>query len=494
MNVINRKSGPFSKARQVSLAQALDITEQSGNLTARRLRDLRSAVNTLARLRDRYSRTALSRFIKYCSALGLKPADVDDDISARYLQDLTERSLIKQPRSIHQTVCRVWNRVADSVEGWPRAHLTVPNYRALHFSLPWSGFPASLETDVEAWLTRLGGDDLLSLDGPIRPVKASTVKKRRDEIRRFASALVQRGVSPEGLRVLSDLVSLEHFTEGLRFYLERNDGNTSSHLHQIAHCMLAVAKHHVRVEGKVLAELKHITARLKPEGRGLSEKNRRLMAQFNDHDNLMALMCLPQLLERSASGQSYMDALKMQWAVAIEILLMAPMRISNLAELDMERHLVWSQAGMKGTLSLMIPDDEVKNEVDLAFKLPDESTDLIRRYITGFRPVLNEHGGSWLFPGKNPGQSKRSDTLSKQVKRAIRLNAGLAVHAHLMRHIAGHLILTDSPGNFEEVRRVLAHKSLQTTVNAYIFESEVTARERYDHLVLKLRHGSDGEG
>lgn len=228
MNAIDRISSSLIKPPQVSLAQALDIAEQAGNLSPRRLRDLRSAATTLTRLLgrrpedvaaehqvlrehlaavqhvrgglsakrfanvkselnflmtligkpsvrardlppmnttwqamfdrlpDRYSRTALSRFMKYCSALELEPTEVDDAVSNRYLQELTERSLIKQPRSIHQTVCRVWNKMADSTDAWTQVHLTVPDYRVLTYSLPWSAFPASLQADAETWLAKPG--------------------------------------------------------------------------------------------------------------------------------------------------------------------------------------------------------------------------------------------------------------------------------------------------------------------------------------------------
>src|SRR5947209_2562963 len=90
-----------------------------------------------------------------------------------------------------------------------------------------------------------------------------------------------------------------------------------------------------------------------------------------------------------------------QLAVAIEILLMAPIRMSNLVKLDIERNLV--RPGQGRALHLVVPPEAVKNREPLEYPLPPESVDLLERYIREFRPHLASKGNTALFPGTADG-------------------------------------------------------------------------------------------
>jgi hypothetical protein len=92
------------------------------------------------RLPDRYARTTLSRFFRYCSAQGVQPVLVTDEVAASFLTPLETETLVKQPRVVHQNVARLWNRMRAQVPGWPTVELTVPRY-ADHYILPASPFP-----------------------------------------------------------------------------------------------------------------------------------------------------------------------------------------------------------------------------------------------------------------------------------------------------------------------------------------------------------------
>ena len=82
-----------------------------------------------------------------------------------------------------------------------------------------------------------------------------------------------------------------------------------------------------------------------------------------------------------------------QVAVAIELLIFAPIRIGNLAAIDMERHLI--KVGKK--LHLVIPAAEVKNRADLEFELAEPTADLVHWYIKNVRRP--EPGSTLLFIG-----------------------------------------------------------------------------------------------
>jgi hypothetical protein len=51
----------------------------------------------------------------------------------------------------------------------------------------------------------------------------------------------------------------------------------------------------------------------------------------------------------------------MQMAVAVEILTMSPVRISNLATLKLDENLFWIRPGRQGPLLLSIEPEDVKN-------------------------------------------------------------------------------------------------------------------------------------
>ena len=55
---------------------------------------------------DKYQRTGLSRFMRYCTKQGILPAAVDDVIASNYLQALEAESLVTNPRELHQNSCQ----------------------------------------------------------------------------------------------------------------------------------------------------------------------------------------------------------------------------------------------------------------------------------------------------------------------------------------------------------------------------------------------------
>jgi integrase len=56
---------------------------------------------------------------------------------------------------------------------------------------------------------------------------------------------------------------------------------------------------------------------------------------------------------------------------------------------------------------------------------------------------------------------------------------------HQFRHAAGALILRDRPGEYELVRLLLGHRSVQTTLNAYVGLESMQASEIFGEIVMK---------
>ena len=114
---------------------------------------------------------------------------------------------------------------------------------------------------------------------------------------------------------------------------------------------------------------------------------------------------------------------------------------------------------------------------------------MIERYLDSYRPLLCGGRSEWIFPGRDDGP-KRPGSLGPQVKRIIHKHTGLEVHAHLMRHIGAKLFLDCNPGLYEVVRRVLVHRSIDTTTESYTgFETKSAARQ-FDDVILEQRRAA----
>jgi len=212
---------------------------------------------------------------------------------------------------------------------------------------------------------------------------------------------------------------------------------------------------------------------------GLTEKNMAVIRTFKNLNNRNRLKALPTqlfdeaLAERDAPIQA---AVKAQIALAIQILLVAPMRLANLAALSLEENVV-RVSGIEPTYHLVIPPEEVKNEGPLEYPL-------LGIYLAVFRPRLCPTASPWLFPGESDGHKTKSPLSGQIIERIIK-EIGIRVTPHQFRHLAAAFILEKDPANYEFVRRVLGHKNLQTTINFYVGLETVEAVRKFSAMALE---------
>ena len=89
--------------------------------------------------------------------------------------------------------------------------------------------------------------------------------------------------------------------------------------------------------------------------------------------------------------------------------------------------------------------------------------------------------------GAKPGIHKTSVTLSEQLIGRVRSDLGLAVNLHLYRHLAAWFYLQARPGDYETIRRLLGHKSIQTTINYYIEIDQLMISRNFNAVLDDLR-------
>src|SRR5262249_12431041 len=179
--------------------------------------------------------------------------------------------------------------------------------------------------------------------GPVRPARPATIKTREYQLRVAASALVQCGHNPQRLRSIADMLSFERYQEILRVLMGRHGGETSPQVGQIAAFLKDVARHWLKVDELELQRFKKIASRLAVGRRGLTTKNRERLRPFDEPETVAAFLGLPQRIRGVLNADKRSPrrkAILAQMAAAIALLQAAPIRLSNLTDLDVVKNLI----------------------------------------------------------------------------------------------------------------------------------------------------------
>ena len=239
-----------------------------------------------------------------------------------------------------------------------------------------------------------------------------------------------------------------------------------------------------------VARLDDLRATLEEQRRsGLSPKNMALVRQVLADGVWRGVCSLPHVLMQQAYDTllhaPVKAALTAQIAIAIAILVRAPVRLKNLVAIELDKHL--TKPGLdRHRFFLHFDAREVKNKVDLDFPLDNDVSALIDRYVQDFRPILQRRSNTAvLFPGEG-GKSKTKTTLSDQISERIHKALGLTITTHQFRHAAAAIYLKENPGDHETVRRLLGHKNIQTTINFYIGLQTIHANEQFGKIIHSL--------
>jgi hypothetical protein len=135
-----------------------------------------------------------------------------------------------------------------------------------------------------------------------------------------------------------------------------------------------------------------------PETTGLTQKNSDRLRPFDNPETFEKLINLPFVMRAQVEKgrlSPVRAAQQSEMAVAIAILLIAPIRIKNLRQIEIGRQL--RTHGQRMMLSFV--EEEVKNAVPLEFEIDAATAELITWYIDRHRPLLAPQGSLFLFPG-----------------------------------------------------------------------------------------------
>jgi hypothetical protein len=336
----------------------------------------------------------LGRVMRWLSERGVSPSTVTLQDIEQYRDALMTDALLGKPDRSWAATRQSWERMRVACSSWPQIALVKPP-NPMTFSLPWEAYPLSLKAEVDSFLDHLAGNTL-SEDGPPRPLRPATLKLRKHELRSFAAALVKQGVDPQSLTSLSACLTLDRFRLGLTWFYERGGSKSNASLHNMAASLRLIARHWLKTDEATLLSMSKIVSKLASPPQAMGNATRGRLRVFDDPEQLQAIANLPSTIRRHVETQRSANARKTGLttaAMAIEILLNAPLRLGNLCALHLDRNFI--KVGKK--THLFIPKEDVKNYRDLDFELPDETIAMLEWYVTHHRKADPEN--RYLFAG-----------------------------------------------------------------------------------------------
>jgi integrase len=436
---------------------------------------------------DRNRATRLRPLVRHLSNRGVGPAKVTLGHLEGYRDALLNDRLRRRPERTWDGLTWAWNACSREVLGWPKVLIDRPS-RKESYVLPWTSFQPAFVAAVDQFIEWRGGFNL-SEEGPARPARAATLKKRRDQLRVAASALVHQGHPVADLTCLRDLVTEDNMRSILNFMLDRHDRKPVPSIGYMAVFLKYVAEKYLDLDEQTLVKIKKLTRKLVSNRRGLTPRNRERLRPFDDPQTVAEFLALPARIREELSKDrraAKPKALLAQAAAAIAIQQAVPLRIRNLAGIDVRKNLI----ERSGRVYLVFPETDTKNGEPIEFEIPERTLDPLAWYIREHRPALLNGPSDALFPGESGG-AKSAALLSNQLAKVFYRYLGLRIHAHLLRHIAAKIFLDQRPGQYEVVRQVLRHRSIETTTAFYAGAETRSAGAHFAAVLDERRSQSD---
>ncbi|MGH6955123.1 MAG: tyrosine-type recombinase/integrase [Caulobacteraceae bacterium] len=165
-----------------------------------------------------------------------------------------------------------------------------------------------------------------------------------------------------------------------------------------------------------------------------------------------------------------------------------PVRIVNLAAIDIDAHL--HRRGEEWWVAF--PADEMKQSNSFEFPWPADLDPALGSYLQDYRQTLivAEEGSDsspralWTT---HKGGRLRKGSIHRIVSQRTKRRFGVAINPHAFRHLAATTIATDDPEGVTAVAAVLGHTSLETSEIHYNKAKQVDAGRQYQAVVEALR-------
>lgn len=440
----------------------------------------------LKTLSDRKLRHGLSRLLSYLSRAGVTTDTVSTADFDAFQEALVENSLHAHPDRTFRTALKSWNAARKLSPQWPdiRAPLEGDTRR---YALEAKEFQEEFLGEVHAYLNRMAVSDPFSRDYQ-RDLRPATLKQKRLHIMQAASALVSSGFAKNELTSLSILVEVDNVEAALRYMRDRHGGVPKTQLGLQARTLLGIARHWVKAPEEQLRVLSRFACALTVTHQGMAPAVQARLRQFDLRPNLNAILTLPDRVYRDVQGQgapTVENARRLMMALAVELLTMDPMRMSNLASLSLDRHFQIVRRRGSRVLTIWLSENETKNRKPLVLPVPASTAHLLHLYWSKYQPLLADIPNAHIFPSSQ-GRHRSPSALGAAISKFISRETGLIMHPHLFRQLAAKISM-DAGGGLESARLMLGHSSSETTERHYVHLRADKAYQHLDETISKLR-------
>jgi hypothetical protein len=168
-----------------------------------------------------------------------------------------------------------------------------------------------------------------------------------------------------------------------------------------------------------------------------------------------ALLFLPETLlaevARSVTQGARLRFVDAQVAIAIDLLLVVPLRSQNLSSLDWGRHFYEPDGpSPRGRLMMHIPARETKGKQrEIVAEIPAEVARRLRWYRRAVMLRLNADPNGSLFVTKY-GRAKSQETLTDQIISTIIKRVGIRMTPHQFSTFQRHFLSCRPPRGFRD--------------------------------------------
>jgi hypothetical protein len=391
----------------------------------------------LSLVSDKWQTMVLKRFFHFCGRQELKPWDVSTNVFARYADYLVNATLAENPlRSL---------RTIETYVSWPDNRLSLAQR-----SIGLPKLSPEFETDIARYGAFLAG----SVPHPethefiLQPLARSSIVQHARALRRCAIAAHAEGLIP---RSIADLVQTVTVAAVQNYITSAGPRLSPSYSHRQMLELQLAARRWTLTGNALIRRRSYLAAGA--ISRSSPQKFQQIYTLL-EAGMLTPLLGLPRKL-MTLAGECGCAPRKRpalaQAALALEILLMLPLTLAQITDLQLGVSLIVDQS-IAGTLVVSTHSGKEPHR-ELRYQLPSRSVELLREYQTVFGI---EKVDRFLFPSPCGGRRQTaafSRVISHQIDR------------------------------YEIVRQAMGHKSLIHTRRMFGFVRAVQSARDFDALI-----------
>jgi len=438
-------------------------------------------------LLDQVQTIAMFRnFAAFCEGSGVEPEQVEPQHLDAYRQHLiTSGNKLKIDSTI-LALRHAWNRLLRRHPDWGGKPLPAKR-NPLYLRGDDRDLPCEFYADLDAYFAKLANPGLFAKGFPAR-TSPRTIESRRQILILSAFVLLQNGWAANQLTSLRDLTAPTAVETILTAYHARNcgDGQWTLGAEATAAALKAAAKQWAKLPAEELAATAELCDFVRAPKAPFPKKARERLAQFDDKKVERRFWALPETIWKDAQAHERKGRLKRaadlaKYALALAIAFDKPLRVTNLAHLDLGLDFEHDRHG--AIIGIRIEGERTtKNAPIIEGALSPRTQQMLKAFLAKYRPELLKGSSTALFPGQ-AGNYVDAKSLGRHLKTLIDRYLGITVNVHLIRALISTIILDEDPRAVVLAQRMLDHRSSTTTVKSYAQQRGRAVQGQYAEIM-----------